>query len=189
MHFRIVEPADELRQSAETLIRKTYDFQYGARISGFPYHVLAGSDPSGAVVCAAGLRFAAGGFFSEAYLDQPIEDVLGEAAGRIVRRESVFEVTTLVSACPAASALFIRRIVAHGEAAGFAWSFFTLTERLRRMLPRLGLPVVPLAPAHPARISDAEDWGRYYACNPVVCAVPGLSADFLPVEARHADAA
>jgi hypothetical protein len=164
------------RREAEDLIRTTYTDQYGARIDAFPQRLIALLDENGSVLCAAGLRGASEGFFSERYLDAPVEQVLAGPAGLSVPRQEIFEVSTLVSRCPTASSAFIRAIVAHGRDTGFAWSFFTLTRRLRILVTRMGLPVVTLAPADPARIPDAQAWGTYYASAPSVCAVPDSAA-------------
>jgi hypothetical protein len=186
---RILKTDDALRAPAEDLIRKTYSAQYNASVSSLPEHIIAGVDQTGEVICAAGLRFSSGGFFSERYVGEPIERVLSRMAGWPVPRERVFEVSTLVSARPSASALFIRRIVAFGETSGFAWSFFTLTGRLRKLVARMGLPLVTLAAADPARIPNAAEWGSYYAFDPVVCAVANSAAPTAVQGAGHAVAA
>ena len=124
-------------------------------------------------VCAAGLRFLDDGFFSERYLDNPIEDVVSAISARTVNRSAIFEVTTLASRAPLATAEFIAEIGTFGEKAGFEWSFFTLTRRLHRMVSRLGIPVTFLGEADRGRIADSERWGTYYACQPKVYAVAG----------------
>jgi hypothetical protein len=169
---RVIGPDAAFRPAAELLIRKTYADQYSAILGPFPRRLIASIDGNGVVLCAAGLRSSEDGFFSERYLDAPIEQALTGLSGSPVLRSDIFEVSTLVSRCPTVSAGFIRAIVEFGREGGFRWSFFTLTRRLRIMVARIGLPVVTLAPADPARMPGAEAWGSYYACSPSVCAVP-----------------
>lgn len=164
------------RGRVERFIGKVYAHHYGAEITSFPDHLVALMDRNGAIECASGLRFAETGFFSECYLDQPIEDVLAPIAGGIVARDSVFEVTSLASTAPHSSTRFLRRIVAYGEFAGFSWAFFTATERLRALLQRVELPVATLAPAVRHRVADPAAWGSYYESNPHVCAVDRAAA-------------
>lgn len=162
---------DARRRSAEELIKNTYAARYGARLEAFPARIIALLDPRDDVLCAAGLRFLDDGFFSERYLDAPIEDLVGAMSAKTVSRSAIFEVTTLVSRTPIATAEFITQIGAFGERAGFEWSFFTLTRRLHTLMCRLGIVPTLLADADRRRIADAERWGTYYACQPKVYAV------------------
>ena len=48
---------------------------------------------------------------------------------------------------------------------------FTATRELISIFNRLGLPLLALAPADPARLGEAAStWGRYYDTQPVVVA-------------------
>jgi hypothetical protein len=55
--------------------------------------------------------------------------------------------------------------------AGADWALFTATAPLRRLLGRLDIPFVAMAAATADRVTDAARWGRYYDCDPWVCAV------------------
>lgn len=162
---------DDRRRSAEELIKDTYADRYGARLETFPSRIIALLDHRDQVLCAAGLRFLDDGFFSESYLDAPIEDVASAILARPVNRSAIFEVTTLASRAPLATAEFISEIGTFGEKAGFEWSFFTLTRRLHLMVRRLGIALTYLGEADRRRIADSERWGTYYACQPKVFAV------------------
>jgi hypothetical protein len=183
---------DARRRSAEELIKNTYAARYGARLEAFPARIIALLDPRDDVLCAAGLRFLDDGFFSECYLDAPIEDLVGAMSAKTVSRSAIFEVTTLVSRTPVATAEFITQIGAFGERAGFEWSFFTLTRRLHTLMCRLGIVPTLLADADRRRIADAERWGTYYACQPKVYAVASrrlkMSCGGLQSEERYAAA-
>jgi hypothetical protein len=64
--------ANSLREAAEVFIAKIYAGRYGAHLHSFPSRIVALVDERDKMLCAAGLRFAADGFFSENYLDVPI---------------------------------------------------------------------------------------------------------------------
>jgi Thermostable hemolysin len=163
--------ADPRRHAAEEFIKKIYAARYGARLETFPSRIIALLDNRDEILCAAGLRFSDDGFFSECYLDTPIEDAVSAISARTVNRRAIFEVTTLASRAPLATAEFIAEIGAFGERAGFEWSFFTLTRRLHLMVARLGIALTHLGEADRRRIADSERWGTYYAAQPKVFAV------------------
>lgn len=167
----LVSPSHALRAEVERCIREVYARMFRATGLSFPSTLIAVLDDDGRPLCAAGLRTAVDGFFSEIYLDAPIEQRLSEGSGRAVARHAVLEVTTLASRSVEASPGFLRQLALFGSCAGFGWSFFTATARLRRLLSRLGMPLVDLAPADPRRLPDAARWGSYYAHAPRVCAV------------------
>jgi Thermostable hemolysin len=183
---------DARRRSAELFIKETYAARYGARLETFPFRIVALLDSRDEPLCAAGLRFLDDGFFSERYLDAPIEEVVSKISTRAVNRSAIFEVTTLASRAPRATAEFIAQIGAFGEEAGLEWSFFTLTRRLHLMISRLGIAPTFLGEADRRRIADPERWGTYYACEPKVYAVASrrlkLSWDGFQGEERHAEA-
>jgi hypothetical protein len=183
---------DDRRRSAVEFIRNTYAARYGARVETFPSRIFALFDHRDEVLCAAGLRFFDDGFFSESYLDTPIEAVVSAISARAVNRNAIFEVTTLASRAPLATAEFIAEIGTFGEKAGFEWSFFTLTRRLHLLVGRLGIPLTYLGEADRRRIADSERWGTYYDCQPKVYAVasrrPKASGDSSQREEQYAAA-
>jgi hypothetical protein len=167
----VIREADPLRGVAETFIRDVYAAEYGAQLQSFPSRIFALLSDRGEIACAAGVRFQDDGFFSERYLDSPIEQALGVASRRTIARAEIFEVTTFASRAPRATAGFIESVGRFGEANGFVWSFFTLTRRLHKLVERLGHPLTHLADADHRRIPDHERWGTYYASEPKVFAI------------------
>ena len=167
----IVTARDEGRTRAEEFLKETYLSQYQASIDAFPSQIIALVNQDDEIFCAAGLRTEGDGFFSERYLDAPIETVLREASGDRVLRSQIFEVSTFASRAPRDTARFIGDIVRFGRDNRFAWSFFTLTSRLRTMLDRLGLAPVCIGDADYRKLDDFEQWGRYYQTQPKVYAV------------------
>jgi hypothetical protein len=178
----VIREADPLRGVAETFIRNVYAAEYGAQLQSFPSRIFALLNDYDEIACAAGVRFQDDGFFSERYLDSPIEQALGVASRRTIARAEIFEVTTFASRAPRATAGFIESIGRFGEANGFVWSFFTLTRRLHRLVERLGHPLTRLADADHRRIPDHERWGTYYASEPKVFAIASSRLALVPDE-------
>lgn len=171
MRVTLIPRGDGLRPQAEQLIADVYARHYAARITTFPDMLVARIGGDDVIDCAAGLRFAVDGFFSEVYLDMPVEVLLSAIRRSVVRRDRIFEVTSLASRAPHLVGSFLRKIIAGGEAAGFEWAFFTATARLSELLERLNLSLAPLAEADRSRVANPEDWGSYYELAPRVYAV------------------
>jgi hypothetical protein len=187
MHLLVVPEQHALRGSTEHFIAAVYKSHYQAAISSFPPILVAMLENSGRLLCASGLRFARTGFFSDAYLDIPIEQALARSTGQPICRDDIFEVTTFASRAPHAATRFLEHVVAYGGHAGFEWAFFTATARLRDLLRILNLPFLTLGAADPARLSNSAVWGSYYECAPCVCAVShGAAAKFLSQSPRSA---
>ncbi len=178
MRFILTPRDDNLRPAVERLIGETYASHYGARIVAFPDTLVAMVGGDGAVCCAAGMRFSPEGFFSEAYLDAPVDALLSALRHAPVSREKIFEVTSLACRAPHLAGSFLRKIIASGEASGFEWSFFTATAPLKALLERMRLPLVPLAEAESCRVANPQTWGSYYAFAPRVYAVHRDSIGF-----------
>lgn len=190
MQIVVVSQEHYLRAEVERFIADVYQQHYRASLAAFPPDLVTMLGNDGQCVCASGLRYADTGFFSECYLDVPVELALSQAAGRLVTRDLIFEVTGLVSRDPHAAMRFLRHVVAYGERAGFEWAFFTATRRLRALLERMGLSLLPLAIAEQERVPEPKAWGSYYVSSPLVCAVSRTAAsEFLaPRTARLAHA-
>ena len=175
----VIREGDALRGIVETFIRNVYSAEYGAQLQTFPSRLVVLMNERAEIICAAGVRLQEDGFFSELYLDSPIEQALGTASKRTIIRSEIFEVTTFASQAPRATKQFIKSLGMFGELNGFAWSFFTLTQRLHRLVERLGHPLTHLADADYRRISGHQRWGTYYASQPKVFAIasPRLGLD------------
>jgi hypothetical protein len=167
----VVRDGDALRCVVETFIRNVYAAEYGAQLQTFPPRLFALMNERAEIMCAAGVRLQEDGFFSELYLNSPIEQALGTASKRTIARSEIFEVTTFASQAPRVTMKFIKSLGLFGEQNGFAWSFFTLTQRLHRLVERLGHPLIHLADADYRRIPDHQRWGTYYASQPKVFAI------------------
>jgi len=152
-------------------VQQVYRQAYGAILRHLPELMVADIDDSGTVLCAAGLRLAGDGFFSECYVDAPLEAVLSCLAGTPVGRERIIEVNNLASSGVRSSADLIDNIIAFARRIGTDWAVFTITPELKRLLCRMKLPIVVLGSAERSRVANAADWGRYYETRPLVAAM------------------
>ena len=80
----VIREGDALRSVVETFIRNVYATEYGAQLQTFPSRLFALTNEGSEIICAAGVRLQEDGFFSELYLDSPIEQVLGTASNRTI---------------------------------------------------------------------------------------------------------
>lgn len=119
-------------------------------------------------------RAGTGPLFLERYLDAPIETFVSAALGRPVPRGDVIEIGSL-AADDAFALVSLWATAANDLGADCEVAVATLTEPLRRMFARIGVPLHVLGRATADRMDDPEAWGRYYESDPMVCA--GLIAE------------
>ncbi|MFU8894862.1 MAG: thermostable hemolysin [Gammaproteobacteria bacterium] len=159
------------RAEGEAFIAGIFRRRYAAELHAFaPNLVLL---EAGERICAAaGWRCAgAAPLFLETYLDRPVEAAIGHVAGHPVPRERIVEVGNLASDQPGGSIDVILAMARHLDGLGYEWVVFTATRELIGIFRRLGLPPLALASADPDRLgAGADDWGSYYASEPVVVA-------------------
>ncbi len=164
-------PTSRHRSRMETFIRQRFWDQYQARVTAFAPQ-LVWLEHEGQPVAAAGWRGAdSEALFLEAYLDRPIEQALARLTRRSVQRQRIVEVGHLVARKPGGSVHVICTLARHLDRLGYEWVVFTATRELLGIFTRLGLPLLALAAADPARLGEAaQAWGRYYDTRPVVVA-------------------
>ncbi|MCA0905489.1 thermostable hemolysin [Ruegeria marisrubri] len=176
MKIEFLEEGDPGRAAVEDHIRQVYRQTYQARIEGFAPLLVSARRRGGGILCAAGVRTAQDGFFSEAYLDIDFGAALLLATGVEVPRENIMEVVSLASTSPFPVLPMLDAMIQRGRDRGMTCGVFTATKALRRLLRRARLDFVTLAPADPARVESPEQWGSYYQADPWVCAFSEIVA-------------
>jgi len=171
MRIETIFPDDARRASVERFIEEVYQRRFQAQPAQYPPKLVAQFLTGGQVICAAGIREQADGYFSEYYLPSSIDVILSDHTSCAIGRDRVFEVTTLAGNVCGAATHFIEDIVNSGFDQGFEWAFFTATRRLAMLLRRIGIDLVPLAKADRSRVPGPHAWGTYYDQNPEVFAV------------------
>lgn len=173
--------------AARQLIERRYASVHGAiPAAEYPYFCIVGSGGDKRPAAALGFRFASDEqLFLEAYLDDPIEEVVARALGIEVGRGRIVEIGAHASESSRAVMTLWAQTARHlGGVADVAVA--VLTAPLRSMFVRLNIPIKEICEADPQRLPDGgEGWGRYYDQRPTVCA--GLIAEARPQLARFDD--
>lgn len=159
------------RGEIEAFIRSVFARHYGAHVTSFAPHLLA-FEQEDRIVAVAGWRDAGQeSLFLERYLDSSIERLLTQLLDREVPRSKIVEVSNLASIKPGGSLEVIMNLAPRLDRLGYEWVVFTATRELIGIFARLGLPLLVLNRADPARLgSEATAWGRYYDNGPIVVA-------------------
>lgn len=159
------------RPQAEEFILRVFRRHHAARVRAFAPNLML-LEQAGRVVAAAGWRGAdTEPLFLERYLDESIETLLEKMTGQTLSRSRLVEVGHLASEKPGGSLRVILTLARHLHESGYEWVVFTATHELVGIFTKLGLPLLALAKADPARLgAEAQDWGRYYDARPVVVA-------------------
>ncbi len=158
--------------AVKDLINQRYADVYGAvPAADFPHFCVIDRDDGIGPRAALGLRLGdEGSLFLEQYLDRPIEDELRDAFGNSFERARIVEIGALASSQSRATIALWARTARHLDGAADV-AVAVLTAPMRVMFARLGIAIVELAPADPARLPDqGAAWGSYYELDPIVCA-------------------
>lgn len=169
MRFEFLTGDSPAREEAEQHIHDVYRQVYGAEITEFAPRLVTAHDPAGRILCAAGLRTAEEGFFSDVYLDGGFGQGLKDTNGQHIPPQQIMEVVSLASRTPFPVLAMLDVMVDWGRDRGMTCGVFTATAKLRALLDRAGLDYARLAPADPARVVSPGSWGSYYAHDPWVC--------------------
>lgn len=159
------------RKDAETFVRNAFKTRYQADVRSFAPNLML-LEQGERTVAVTGWRCAGDErLFLECYLDEPIEHAVERLAGQPVRRGKIVEVGNLAAERAGGSVDVILTLGRHLDQLGYEWVVFTATRELIGIFRKLGLPLLALAPADPARLPEpVDDWGSYYESNPIVVA-------------------
>ncbi len=159
-----------MNQELRAFVANRFDAVHSAKpVVNYPSWCTV-DDASARPAATLGYRVASEGqLFLEAYLDQPIETIVSELFGTAVARGDIVEIGCLAST-PTPALLKLWHDVAGRLQGTHEFAVATLTRPLRSMFARIGVPLVEIARADPARVTDVSAWGRYYELEPVVCA-------------------
>lgn len=182
------EAADAERADLETFIAHGYAREHGAALSHFQPR-LFGLWQGQHLQAALGVRHAADdALFLERYLDEPVEQRLGEVLDVAADRARIVEVGNLATLRRGLLRPLIVTLIETLVAEDMRWLTFTATRQVRNAFRRLGLEAWPLAEADPERLgAERTDWGRYYANAPLVMGGDMIRA-WHHLQTRHAGA-
>ncbi len=158
------------RKEAQDHIKGVYRNVYGAEVTAFAPLLVVAKRVDGEILCAAGIRTAKDGFFSDTYLKTDFSTVLQQVAHIDVPAGEIMEVVSLASTTPFPVLPMLDKMIEWGRENGMTCGVFTATNPLRRLLKRTSLSYVELASADVSQVSNPKTWGSYYDTDPKVCA-------------------
>lgn len=167
--FDIVDRNSVLRTSLEARIRSGFGTHFRACVAEYMprfayYQHLTGGTGVIGVRCASEERL-----YLESYLDDPVEEIIQNAADCTVSRAKIVEVGQFVVDDRGIVADFFEDLVPFLARQGFDWVCFTGTDRIRAILKRVGFSGLPVAAASQDLVRNKPDrWGTYYEHDPVV---------------------
>ncbi|RTQ99170.1 thermostable hemolysin [Halomonas nitroreducens] len=159
------------RRRLEGLIHQCFAAEHDARIHHFLPR-LFGLWQAALPQAAVGLQRAdAGPLFQERYLDVPAERRLSEHLGRVIGRDGLAEIGNLASRRHGLQRRLFLHLIDQLAGEGLEWVVFTALPTVASGIRRLGIDLLALQPADPARLGDDRAaWGRYYDRGPWVMA-------------------
>ncbi|MFA6179028.1 MAG: thermostable hemolysin [Candidatus Methylopumilus sp.] len=167
-------PYAEERQELEAFVRDVFRRAYGADIKHFMPQLMSLRDGQGQLLAVCGLRHAdESPLFLEAYLNEPIEQMLSKTTGEQVARKDIIEVGNLAVANRSNIRSLLSSVSLYLHGTSTQWAVFTGIPTLRNSLAKLNIPLEVLANAELKALPENEhaDWGSYYDENPQVMAV------------------
>lgn len=177
------------RVAVQNHIKMVYKAVYGADITEFAPLLVVAKRDDGEILCAAGIRTAKDGFFSDEYLKADFPTILHDVADLDVPLVQIMEVVSLAATTPFPVMPMLDAMLNWGRENGMTCGVFTATTPLRRLLRRTALSYVELASADPEMISSTTFWGSYYDTNPKVCAFSEVLTNPITLSPRIASEA
>lgn len=171
MHIEHIHRDHILRHDLEQATQGVYQRSYQAFIPEFPDHLVAVMGEDGTILGSVGLRRDEDMFFCEHYFSQPIEAELSNAFKSVAQRQSIVEVTNLAGVRPGYVFELLYEVIQFSLNLNMEFAVFTATQRLRKLLTRMGLPFQVLGVATEEDVPLSQSWGQYYEAKPYVCAV------------------
>jgi hypothetical protein len=158
------------------LVADVFQRSYGAVIQPNPDYFLTYFENDGqggeeAVASCTVTLPERGELLCERYLDHPVEEMIARHH-RIAAppRSQILQIGSLASNRITAGTEIIKVFPLLSLCLGRSYALMTLTDRLMRLVTRLGVVLYPLAEADASRLHPAERvrWGSYYETRPVV---------------------
>lgn len=165
-------PDHPQRALIEHFICAKYWLSFAACLQQLPYHLIAVFEHQQPVAACALTAATEQPLFCETYLSQPAQQLIATATNTTIERQHLIEVGSMACVDHRYLPVLFAAIIEATAAAQRPWLVFTATSPLRRHLKRFDLPTLVLGEAHSSALPQAQhqQWGRYYATQPVVVA-------------------
>lgn len=177
----VVNEQDPTRMELETFIQQSFARVYQAKITYFMPTLLSLKDQQQNLRAVCGLRHAEEApLFLENYFAEPIETILSEKTGSIVRRDEIIEIGNLAILEPACIRSLLASVSVYLHQTEVKWVVFTGIQTLINALNKLHLPLHLLGQAHIDCLPAEEhaSWGRYYDLQPKVIAISRMQQGY-----------
>ncbi|MBB3061941.1 thermostable hemolysin [Microbulbifer rhizosphaerae] len=182
MQIKLIDSSMRDWSAAVALVKNKYRAHFDADIEPAPDYFAVYYDSFNQVKACGGITVAKPvEFFSEQYLNLPIEIMLSEIEQKPIYRDDIVEVGSLASLSRQAGSELMMLIPLLVWCKGKKYILCTATSQLSRLLARLGIPFVPLQQAYGERLrgEDPLRWGNYYQNKPAtgyinVCEMSGI---------------
>ena len=160
------------RLAVERYIARVFSRVHGATINEFMPRIITLTE-NGRTKAALGVRHAdEGRLFLESYLDTPLLGALANHGFPHLARADVVEIGNLAVTRAGNSQLLLIVLTQMLFEARRNVAIFTATDKVARLLAKLGLELMPICKAEQHCVHNGSDqWGRYYNNAPHVIAV------------------
>ncbi|KYC40901.1 hypothetical protein WA1_25115 [Scytonema hofmannii PCC 7110] len=171
MKIKIVTRNSKDWNKALNLVTQKYKHTFGADVLPNPDYfvvcVLSSefSDRDTQIVACAGMTFSSkASFFSEQYLDEPIERIVSRFEGKTVSRNKIVEIGSLASVQNKIGIELVKIVPIITWCMGKEYIFCTVTKQIRRIFDCMELHFEPIQLSEYGRLGESakEQWGNYY---------------------------
>lgn len=174
MHIKIVSKSSKDWIKSANLVREKYQKTFGADIIPNPEYFWVCLQPSERnyhdtqIVACMGMTLNSQSFFSEQYLDEPIEKILSRLEGKSINRDQIVEVGSLASLNSSIGTELMRALATLIWSLDKRYLLCTATKPLTRIFKSIGLVFEPIQIADYRKLGEntKEIWGKYYEKQP-----------------------
>ncbi|MEN9864412.1 MAG: hypothetical protein RL748_2 [Pseudomonadota bacterium] len=174
MQIKFAARGTEDWNKALDLVKEKFKKTFEAEVMPNPDYFVTCMIPSPAgdgimqVASCASLSYASDHkMFAEQYLDEPIEDIIGDREGRLVQRDEILEIGSIVSLIPKTGLALVKAFPMVVLCLGKRYVLSTATKQLQAVFGMAGLKFEILTIADPNRLeTDPAKWGSYYEHTP-----------------------
>lgn len=179
--FKLISNRDPQYPEVCRLLRERFATVFQANVARQPTMTLVMTTPEDQEItaCMTMNEDQGSAFFSERYLDSPVEVVASRVLKRPVSRYQIIELGGLATRrWDGAGTELIRQAPWFMVGLGYRYALMTATSSLRRAIERYTAPFATLGPAYIEALPEEEraQWGDYYKHNPTVGVIDLLEA-------------
>ncbi len=172
LHCEVAHQGEALHEEAFLFARRRYFEEHGADLRSVAPRLLVALCGETVLGCLGVSCAAEQPLLAERYLDQPLQQAIGERRGSSPERRAIVEIGSLAASTPRVALALLSAAPAALQN-GYTLALVTATRKVRKLMRLAGLRALPLARARQDRLPEAQQagWGAYYAADPFVLLV------------------